>query len=49
MQGTEHQHKGETETIERLESKIKDQKNKVAMDASTRPKPEIRSKKTSKA
>ena len=33
-QGTELQQEEETETIERLESKIKEQKSKVAMDAS---------------
>ena len=49
MQGTGPQHKEETETIERLESKIKEQKSKVAMDASILQKPDIRSEETSKA
>ena len=49
MQGTEHQHKEETETIERLESKINEQKTKVAMDASILQKPEIRSGEISQA
>ena len=48
-QGTGPQHKEETETIERLESKIKEQKMEVAMDASILQKPEVRSEETSKA
>ena len=49
MQGTEHQHKEETETIERLKSKINEQKSKEAMDASIPQKPEFRSEEISKA
>ena len=48
MPGIEHQHKEETETIERLESTIKE-KGKVAMKASILQKLEIRSEETTKA